>query len=378
MKQRLWILVLTALLLAGCVLEHPEDPEMQTTKESSQTQQTLESQEAASVVTENFTHVEPVGTVPPEFQKIVEEDLFRNVVAFPDRLLSSESATQTEKTIRMYDFSGNLLQEQTVTLPSENHVLSSLTATSDGGFLYVQGFQDRYLDEDHVWASERGVASTIVKYSPGGTVEWELYLENYDGHMLDTCIELEDGYYFFGEQETPETDVIGAASPTDIHITKVEKSGTVLQTGAIGGSDFDFLNLVYPAGDSFILYCETQSSDGDFPSGGLWRLEMDSALNITEQIPFTSDACLILGYLDGEPVLNDQKIFDGYDYFHFPTALLDYGDFYLIVSENKTGLWEDKPPEVSSALYYTETVYSAFDKDGSLLWRASVDSSPDY
>ena len=33
---------------------------------------------------------------------------------------------------------------------------------------------------------------------------------------------------------------------------------------------------------------------------------------------------------------------------------------------------------VSAKWYYFETVYSAYTKYGRLLWRAAVDSSPDY
>jgi len=61
-----------------------------------------------------------------------------------------------------------------------------------------------------------------------------------------------------------------------------------------------------------------------------------------------------------------------------PTAFIDYGDFFLIVSENNTGVYENTPPAVSSIWYYTETVYSGYDDSGKLLFRASVDSSPDY
>ena len=59
-------------------------------------------------------------------------------------------------------------------------------------------------------------------------------------------------------------------------------------------------------------------------------------------------------------------------------AFIDYGDFYLIVSENITGEYEHTPPMISSIWYYTESVYSAYDYSGNLIFRASVDSSPDY
>ena len=61
-----------------------------------------------------------------------------------------------------------------------------------------------------------------------------------------------------------------------------------------------------------------------------------------------------------------------------PTAYVDHGDFYLIVSENATGIYENPPLAINSIWYYWETVYSGYDKNGQLLFRASVDSSPNY
>ena len=72
-----------------------------------------------------------------------------------------------------------------------------------------------------------------------------------------------------------------------------------------------------------------------------------------------------------DPILQN---FDG----GTPTAYVDHGDFYLIVSENATGIYENPPLAINSIWYYWETVYSGYDKNGQLLFRASVDSSPNY
>ena len=50
----------------------------------------------------------------------------------------------------------------------------------------------------------------------------------------------------------------------------------------------------------------------------------------------------------------------------------------MIVSENMIGEYEKTPEFISSLWYYTETVYSGYDYDGKLFFRASVDSTPDY
>ena len=59
-------------------------------------------------------------------------------------------------------------------------------------------------------------------------------------------------------------------------------------------------------------------------------------------------------------------------------ASLDDGEFCLIVSTNITGIYENTPPVISSIWYYYETVYGAYDNEGNLLWKSTVDSSPDY
>ena len=61
-----------------------------------------------------------------------------------------------------------------------------------------------------------------------------------------------------------------------------------------------------------------------------------------------------------------------------PKVFINYGDFYLIVSENITGEYENTPPVISSIWYYTETVYSGYDNNGNLIFRTAVDSSPNY
>ena len=84
-----------------------------------------------------------------------------------------------------------------------------------------------------------------------------------------------------------------------------------------------------------------------------------------------------IGEKDGLPVYKSSDYLKGFDA-GTPHSFIDYGDYYLIISENVTGKYEKTPPMVSSILYYTETVYSAYDYNGELLFRTAVDSSPDY
>ena len=64
-------------------------------------------------------------------------------------------------------------------------------------------------------------------------------------------------------------------------------------------------------------------------------------------------------------------MFSGYDA-GYVNLVLDYDTFYLVVSRNLTEELET-PPYVNARWYNSETVYSAFDKTGKLLWRSAVD-----
>jgi hypothetical protein len=60
------------------------------------------------------------------------------------------------------------------------------------------------------------------------------------------------------------------------------------------------------------------------------------------------------------------------------TAFVDYGDHYLVVSNNITGTYSPENIHMSALLYYRETVYSGYDREGNLIFRTSVDESPNY
>ncbi len=326
-----------------------------------------------------FSHIEPVGTVPEEFQTIVEENLFGKAKAFSDRLLKL-NREKDQYVIQMYNFAGEQLLTYTCTPDDESHTLDLLVATADGGFLFVLGFYD-YHQDDGSWSSEQGVYSRVIKCSANGELEWEARLENYTSLMLDYCFEREDAYYFFGAQETPETARPGIGSFTDIHAMKMSKDGQILKTAIYGGSDYDIIWSAYDEGNMFRLACWIQSTDGDFVGAKDYQHELmidtDLRLCASRETEITLDDCI--GLLDGQWLTRRDLFFqdfaDG-----SPTAVIDYGDFYLIVSENATGYYphEKIPLAISSIWLYTETVYGAYDKSGNLLWKATVDSSPDY
>lgn len=333
--------------------------------------------------------VAQVGQIPDDFRHIVETDLFYGIIAFENRLLKAEIVETNEEHrvvthhIQMMDLYGNMLANYICNSDDAYHV-NVLTATQDGGFLFVLGFSDYAYDQDS-WASDKGFASRIIKCDENGNLLFDTPLDGVEGRALKHCFEVNERFYFFGTKQTPETKTRGVSSPSDIYIVVLDSTGTVVNTQMIAGSDFDSLDAVEITENGFLLSISAQSNDGDFAgsqSNGYpedWIFTVSYDLKITgKEIKTGRDYWdSRLGEKNGKTIYKSDSLLTNFDA-GTPAAYIDYGDFYLIVSSNNTGVYEKTPPMISSIWYYTESVYSAYDYSGDLIFRASVDSSPDY
>ena len=322
-----------------------------------------------------YRPVEHVGRVSSAFETIVEENLFYSATVSGRHLMRCVP-TADGYVIKMYDLYGYLQVECAYQTDTKIFGINSMIATSDGGILFAVGFSDHY-NEDGFWESERGVCSRVVKCDAAGQVQWDVQLDHYTGQMLQYVIEQGDAYYFFGDQETPQTDEVGVVSPTDIFMMKMSKSGEVLETNIIGGTDYDHFEAVEQIDGRFAVYGYTQSTDGDFDERGSVKITVTKELQATAIRDTDNSDRRYVGLLDGRTVRQNDEILEDFED-GTPTAVIDYGTFYIIVSENATGLYEKQPSHINDAWEYTETVYGAYDKKGKLLWKTTVDSSPDW
>ncbi len=323
------------------------------------------------------------------FDNIVANNLFKDITAFEKRLLKTEiSSVDKEKRtvthlIKLMDLYGNTLAEHECSVDDAYHV-TTLTATQDGGFLFVLGFRD-HAYEQNVWASDKGFASRVIKCDATGKVQFDATFNEITGSALNYCFEKDEKFYLFGETETPHTKTRGVHSPTDIYMTVLDKKGNCLSTQLIKGSDYDSLASAEICDNGFLLSIESQSEDGDFIGSGSkgypveWIFTVNNNLEIIEKEMETGREYFDykLGEKNRSPIYMSNTLFDNFDAGR-PTAIINYDDFYLIVSEHNTGVYEKTPPYINSVWYYTETVYSAYDNSGNLLFRDSVDSTPDY
>lgn len=141
---------------------------------------------------DNPKKVDHVGEVPSEFAQIVENNVFRGVIAFSDRLLTSETVSADKESgtivyrVRMMDLYGNDLAAYTCSTNDTYHV-TTLTATKDGGFLFVLGFRDRHSLKDGRWASEGGFASRVIKCDSSGNLQFDTPFDKMEGRALTYC-----------------------------------------------------------------------------------------------------------------------------------------------------------------------------------------------
>ena len=335
----------------------------------------------------SYKKVDCVGTIPPEFETIVKDNLFEGVTAFSDRLFKTEMIAggndqQTqEQRIIMMDLYGKELVEYMIKIDDDHHI-NSLTATDDGGFLFVLGFFDHYSHDKDLWASANGFASRVIKCDKNGKLQFDTALEGIEGSALSHCYEQNGSYYLFGTHDAAKEP---EKRESDVYIVKLDYHGKQIKDRLIRGSDFDSLGYVKKNSDGFLLSIRSQSDDGDFSgsdSGGYgvdWIVNLDQDLEIKEKKKTEgSDYYKVrIGEKNGVSVYMDEIVPKNFDAGN-PTAYIDYGEYYLIVSENKTGVYEHPPLYISCMLYYTETVYSAYDQNGNLIFRTAVDSTPDY
>lgn len=373
-SRRGWLALLLCLLLVGCsTAPQPSAPYVSYSVEVS----TLPSVEVSQVPDE-------VATLG---ETLVRDNVFYDAVAFSDRLLRTEvtahdeAARTREHRVWMMDPYGETLGEYRFSA-EEAYSVRTLTATEDGGFLFVLGFSDLQYGQG-TWAGEGGYASRVIHCDSSGALLFDTEFPQVKGGALDFCIEAEGRYYFFGDVETPETDVTGIASPSDIALWILDGKGNLLQQKVIAGSDFENLLQVEQRDGNFVLSLWSQSTDGDFvgSSGGGypvdWVFTLDKDLNILDGKEqsgrdFSDDR---IGFSRGKALhVSDFNE----DVPGTPTAYVDYGDYYLLVWEHITGEYEHTPPTISAIWHTWETVYSFYSREGELIYQAAVDSTPDY
>ena len=209
-----------------------------------------------------------------------------------------------------------------------------------------------------------GYHSRIIKCDAKGNVVFDTKLDSVTIGALDFCIEKDGRYYFFGADKEKEGD--NDLGKPKVSCMVFDGSGKLEKQLLIGGSSHDHLIQAESTENGFLLEINSMSEDGDFEGSGAnyheigWKVIISDDLVITEKEKLAERTRLRTRVAGGV------------------MSYIDYGDMYLLVSYHPPGEYEKQPAYISSIWQYSETVYSMYDRSGKLLFRASVDSSPDY
>ena len=188
------LLLLLSLALSGCsVMKNDAAKPSEPPASEPETVETVSVPEE-----ETLGHVAWVGTVPQAFSTVVETNAFAGAVAVPGGVLKAVPADTAVDVVFM-DLYGNEIGRCQYA-SDDSHVVQTLTATSDGGFLFVFGFQEHALPTGG-WNSEGGFESRVIKCARSGEIEWTLSLPDCEGWALQLCLEKNGSYYVFGSKE---------------------------------------------------------------------------------------------------------------------------------------------------------------------------------
>lgn len=358
MKRLFCVILLLSLLLCSCTKQDVPTP---TPKDH-------------FIIDGSRTYVAPCGEVPAEFQEAIDGGLLKNAVVCQDRIFNTESLSTGYK-ITMYDLSfrelGSFLYKNNIF----HYRVGFQLPTTDGGMLLAANLYDHYISEDSVWASELGYRTEIVKFDARGMEEFR-YSED-SSWEVDSLYETESGYLVLGTVETPETRTLGVVSPSDVYLLSINKDGTLKDRRILGGDNFDSLLFTEHEGETYILYSRFQSEDGTPKGSGYHKTVINEQLEISDDTIIPEYPKESVGTIDGEKQYNGKGIFQDYPD-GWVLDVIDYGDFYLVMSLHITGTYENQPLTFDSIWEYKEMVYSAYAKEGNVLWIATEDISPDY
>ena len=158
-----------------------------------------------------------------------------------------------------------------------------LEATSDGGFICT-GWSPS-ADGDAL-GSHGGNDILATKLNADGTIQWRRVLGGSSQELGASCIEASDGTIMIaGNTFSNDGDVTGNHGAEDLWVVKLSPLGTIIWQHTYGGSYGEYGAQIQQTADGgFVLYCNTNSSDGDvvgFHPGtteeDCWVIKIDAA-----------------------------------------------------------------------------------------------------
>ncbi len=317
--------------------------------------------------------IEHVGEVPDEFADIVNKNLFANIWVSGEKIIK-KSDVPCDYDIDVYDLYGKLLHRIDIKgdVPEYSRYNHKIHSLSDGSYLFVIPYNSPYQGET--------TDARVIRFDEDGNIIFNTKLD-----ITNSICEFE----FFYETDDSYLLISGTYQKSDSYYVKLDKFGNVLKNIHMGGAEEDRLYWIYYTDGELVAYMREHNL-AEHPIDIL-EVTMDEDFNILEKVKtdyhYPADTLypkfrqlpsgswdvrnFVLGY---SPQMNGDTIpATGGDV----SAVIEYDDFVLIISEHDTKWFEYVPWIYSTIPTYTETVYTAHALDGTILWRTAVDST-DY
>lgn len=321
---------------------------------------------------DGYPDVRPYGIVPLEFRDMIHANLLNEVTLYDDILIRQE-LTEKGKTVTKYDYYGNILS--VFELPFES--VDARFSYEAGALIHV--YHDAYLvildDNNVVGRTENGNDLSILLYDSDGNFKWEYNLPGEDLYhtFLYQSIAVDGGYWIWLRES--------GVDPT-YEVIRLDSDGH-----EVFKKELDLMSISAEHAYDMLGYltCENGIISGyltDY-NGTDQFVTLDMELNLIG-VTGRERPIPAVGIIDGEPVryglcddgLVGEGILTDYPY-GTPEMVLDYGDFYLVLSWKHTGVNHDYrgDPIIGSMPMRTQHIYAAYDKSNQLLWIGTVDST---
>ena len=327
--------------------------------------------------------VEPFGTVPEEFTKIIDENVF-GAATWRDGSIVLLECLFDCAFVTVLDEYGNVKNRARVNYTLDGQggdhsvVIGDFAIAKDGGIAVLHTSVATSAGGNTVtWKS------TLSVFSNDREEIWSCELMTEESHFGPGSFIQADGCYYCFVSRIPKIPEGGSSDfdSGDILIIKVSDDGSILASREVAGSMGEMTVGALDTDDGVTLTVLSASKDGDFEGVGTgdfnyYDVSLSEELEILSVERSDKGAEMYMnkefGVIDGRPVRASDEIFEGFDAGE-PTLVVDYGDFYLVVSMNGF-------PSMLSSLSFKssvfQTVYSAYTKkDGELLWRAVTDGT---
>ncbi len=324
----------------------------------------------------DFTFLKPIGEVPEEFKKIVENDLFAGA-DYANGIVYTVSRDDDYVYVNFYDKYGESLSVVKLDRGGEYYpAVHELYPTSDGNYIMVFDSSRRSVGGNLVVIPQK-----FVRFSLDGRILSETVLGSDFVGSFDYFFETDSGYIFVGDCNA---DKVGTITTNDIALLKLDFDGNIVKYVQDGEDDHDLIYRVEQTekGVNVYFYMHTRSDSTE--PGGFKMYEFDNDLNLIAQKDIEKDDIPERNpyfYISGTPYYSYEDFFTDYDFNKsYAVEIIEYEDFVLFVSSHHT-YNEYKIISFSSTkspyLECSESVYTAYSYDGEILWRATVDST-DY